>query len=119
MKQLLLLVVVLVSGLFTTNAFAITGQKACMKYQRANSSWSKIYSVRGNTVNGYKLNSSARNKGYFAKYDDNTTYFVVSFKNGGYVSLPLKNEYLPTYYINTKDQAGKLWQIKAGWENCN
>jgi hypothetical protein len=100
-------------------SFAADDLKACIKYQRADYSWSHAYAVRGFTVSGSDLNSFAREKGYKANYSSYSTYFIVPWDSGGYVSLDIGSSYLPSYEKQVKDQNNITWKIKEGWNYCD
>ena len=93
--------------------------KACIKYQRADYSWSHAYAVRGFTISGSELNSFARENGYKADYRSYSTYFIVPWDAGGYISLDIGSSYLPSYEKQVKDQNDINWKIKEGWNYCD
>lgn len=102
------------------DAFAeLDNSKACIKYQRADYSWSRGYSVRGFFINGSELNVFARKNGYESNNKSNTIYFVVPWKQGGYTSLDIGRGFLYSYEEEVRDQNAKKWKIKKGWDRCN
>ena len=92
----------------------------CATYQRADGSWSKNYKVKGRIVKGADLITFSQQKGYSTKYSNDSYYYVITWKNGGYSALALGNtNSMPNSNQTTKDQSGKIWQIKDGWNFCN
>ena len=63
----------------------------CATYQRADGSWSKNYKVKGRIVKGADLITFAQQKGYSTKYSNDSYYYVITWKNGGYSALALGN----------------------------
>lgn len=109
----------LVLCLITSESFADEDLKACIKYRRADYSWSHGYAVRGFTVKGSDLNQFARKHGYKADYRSYSTYFIVPWESGGYISLDIGSSYLPSYEKEVRDQNDITWRIKKDWNYCD
>ncbi|WP_277297052.1 hypothetical protein [Succinatimonas hippei] len=93
--------------------------KACIKYQRADFSWSDGYKIRGLIVTGEDLNSFAREQGYYHYYQSGYNYFVIPWENGGYTALELGySDNLPFYEENIEDHDGRTWSLQSGWDYC-
>lgn len=105
--------------LTTQESLAADNLKACIKYQRDDYSWSHGYAVRGFTISGSELNSFARENGYKANYRNYSTYFIVTWDTGGYISLDIDSTYLPSYEKLVTDQGDRNWKIKEGWDYCD
>lgn len=116
LKTILLFPIVCLAG---HESLATDDLKACIKYQRADYSWSHAYAVRGFTISGSELNSFARENGYKADYRSYSTYFIVPWDAGGYISLDIGSSYLPSYEKQVKDQNDINWKIKEGWNYCD
>ena len=118
--KLLITFVTLLSLWFSPVLLAQEHVKGCIKYQRANDTISHWYKVRGTILEGQTINQKAKEKGYFANFNPQDSYYVVSWKKGGYSVLKLKSQgKLPQVETKTTDQVGKTWFIKASWQNCN
>lgn len=89
--------------------------KACVKYQRADYSWSHGYSVTGFLMEGDELNDLAET----SKYTSYRTYYVILWKEGGYSALELSSSYLSGFEQDVEDQRNRRWRIKKGWDFCN
>ena len=48
-----------------------------------------------------------------------TTYFIVPWDNGGYISLDIGSSYVPSYEKIVTDQNNINWKIKEGWNYCD
>ncbi len=102
--------------LSTVSFSAFSQVQGCIKYQRADYSWSHPYKVRGEVLSGSDLNSATNSHNYSAS----SYYFYVPFKKGGYVTLEIPiGSSLPLSDSTTKDQRGKRWSMKSGWGLCN
>lgn len=89
--------------------------KACVKYQRADYSWSHGYSVTGFLLDGSELNRLAETY----KYQSYRTYYVIIWKEGGYSALDLyPYSDLRSYEQDVEDQRDRKWRIKEGWDYC-
>ncbi len=88
----------------------------CIKYQRADYSWSHNYKVRGEIYSGTDLQLATRS----IHYKVSSYYFYVPFDNGGYITLeiPYYDSSLPYFEATTKDQRGGTWKMKSGWNYC-
>ena len=115
-----LLVVVISSPCYAEYDPATNTYRACVKYQRADYSWSDAYTVSGYIIPGDKLNAFANQHGYYNSYKYYVEYFVIPWKEGGYTALelsPLGFDNL-IFMTNTTDQRGNTWQIKNSWNFC-
>lgn len=88
--------------------------KACVKYRRADYSWSHGYKVTGFVLSGSELNSIARTY----KYNSYNEYYVIPWKEGGYSALTLPFGGLSSFSREVEDQEQKMWGIKEGWDFC-
>lgn len=88
--------------------------KACVRYQRADYSWSHGYKVTGFVVSGSELNSIARTY----KYNNYSEYYVIPWQEGGYSALKLPYGGLSSFSKEVEDQEQKTWEIKEGWDFC-
>lgn len=93
--------------------------KACMQYQKPDHKWSHPYSVRGSKISGREFNYLAQGKGFKPKYQENSFYYVVNWKSGGYVGLKLNYDDLSYYDQILVDQNNRKWKIRKGWKNCD
>lgn len=97
------------------SAYALDTVKACVKYQRADYSWTHGYKIEGIYVNGADLNNFTNTY----KYDSWATYFVIPWKEGGYTALNMDYQSeLYSYEQTFKDQRDISWQVKEGWSFC-
>ncbi|MBQ3774520.1 MAG: hypothetical protein II847_00115 [Ruminobacter sp.] len=119
MKLIILIIIAIIMDATLHPALAESDIKACIKFQRQDYSWSHAYAVRGFTISGYDLNRFAREKGYKAHYSSYSTYFIVPWDNGGYISLDIGSSYVPSYEKIVTDQNNINWKIKEGWNYCD
>lgn len=110
---------------YITAAYAdydpITGTyQACVTYQRADYTWSQGYKVRGFIIKGIDLYQYAIKHGHSSNYELYKNYYVIPWKEGGYSALELDyyEDEPPMFEKTTKDQSGKTWKIKDGWNFC-
>ena len=112
------LLVVISSPCYAEHDPATNTYRACVKYQRADYSWSDAYKVSGFIIPGDKLNDFARQYGYYSSYTAYKDYFVIPWKEGGYTSLEIGSLGLGMFMRETSDQRGNTWQIKDSWDYC-
>lgn len=89
--------------------------KGCATYQRRNGSWSKHYKVRGEIKRGVELQRELKD----SRFDADTYYFYIRWKNGGFSALDIGSEGVP--FIEGRrlvDQKGKIWELDNGWRFC-
>ena len=95
--------------------YAEGNERGCISYQRADGSWSHGYKVNGIIASGNDLNRATNSYKYSGFYN----YFVVRFKNGGYVALQISfGSSLPYIEQQTLDQSGNIWKMSKGWNMC-
>ena len=78
-----------------------------------------IFTLKQVGISSYDLNRFAREKGYKAHYSSYSTYFIVPWDNGGYISLDIGSSYVPSYEKIVTDQNNINWKIKEGWNYCD
>ena len=90
--------------------------KACIKYQRADYSWSHGYKITGFVVDGDDLNDIVGSY----RYHSWNKYFVIPWQEGGYTALELNSyeDTPPDYEREYRDQGKRHWKLKNGWDWC-
>lgn len=89
--------------------------KGCATYQRRNGSWSKHYKVRGDIKRGSELQNELND----SRFDADTYYFYIRWKNGGFSALDIGPKGIP--FVKGRrviDQEGKTWELDNGWSFC-
>ena len=112
MKKLL---VIFLSLFYITQAQAIEEIKVCGKYQRADYSWSHWYKLTGYKLDGDELEDLLNNRRSFYSLDN---YFLIPWKNGGYTYYKVDSYFPSSFGKKVKDQNGRRWEFKEGWNYC-
>lgn len=115
MKRVITFAMFFVALVFGSQAFAKEQVEACLKYS-TREGWSRAYSVNAKVLDGMDLNDAV---GSYSRFKSFATYAVVFWGQGeaSIFELPYRHD-LPFYYIEVKDQTGRLWQIREGGGYC-
>lgn len=114
MKKIYLLGLLLLNISFVQAADQI---RVCGKYQRMDSTWSHGYKLTGYYLTGSELDDQVNQN----IADQTKKYFLIKWRKGGYTFMEVGSNFLSAIQGSSKiyrDQTGKPWEIRQGWNGC-
>ena len=115
-KSLIAIIAMTFCALLSISANASELKESCVKYQRADYSWSHGYKVKAFILSGSELNDVTDSN----HFDDFYHYLFIPWDNEGFTILKLGySEQLSYYEKDFKDQNSRKWRVKAGWRLCD
>lgn len=89
--------------------------EACVKYQRADESWSNGYKVKAFLLTGSELNNITDS----SHFDYYSHYMFIPWDNEWFTLLNIDFRGQITFYENDfEDQNSRKWRVKEGWSFC-
>ena len=114
-KSLIAIIAMIFGAWLSISANASEFIEACVKYQRADESWSHGYSVKAFILTGSELNDVTDSD----HFDYFRPYLFIPWDNEGYTLLKLDfREQISYFEHDIEDQNSRKWLVKEGWSFC-
>lgn len=89
--------------------------EACVKYQRADESWSNGYKVKAFILTGSELNDVTGSNHFYNFYH----YLFIPWDNEGFTLFKLDyRDQISIFERDFEDQNSRTWLVKKGWNYC-
>ena len=114
-KSLIAIIAMTFCAWLSISANAYELKEACVKYQRADYSWSHGYKVKAFILNGSELNDVTGS----SHFDYYSHYLFIPWDNEGFTLLKLDyRDQISLFENDFEDQNSRKWRVKEGWSTC-
>lgn len=114
-KSLIAIIAMTFCAWLSISANASELKEACVKYQRADESWSNGYKVKAFILTGSELNDVTGSN----HFDDFYNFLFIPWDNEGFTLLKLDyRDQISIFEKDFEDQNSRKWRVKEGWSTC-